>query len=89
MLANENELLHTVTILLIPVAPQAGLLLHQFSEFFLGHSGVPLAGITQTNLSARLFEDIADIRFVPEPADTLGTNYAVRPFTGNKLVEES
>ena len=89
MLADEDEFLHAVAILVVPVAAQAGLLLHQFGKFFLRHCGIPLSGISQTDLTTSLFEHRTDVRLVLEPADALGADDACGPLASHELVEES
>ena len=89
MLADEDEFLHTVAELVIPITTEAWILLHELLEFVLGHSGVPLAGIADADLFAGLFKDVAGILFVVEVADAFGTDDALGPFAGYELVEES
>ena len=48
-----------------------------------------MPGIAQADLFAGLFEDIADVLFVLEPADALGADNALGPLAGNKLIEQS
>ena len=88
ILADEDELLHAVAELLVPVATEAGITFHELLQLILGHGGIPLAGITDADLLTSLFEDVADIAFVLEVADTLGADDALGPFASHKLVEE-
>lgn len=89
VLANEDELLHAVAELVVPVTAEAGILLHELLQFVLRHRGVPLAGITDADLLAGLLKDVAGIFFVLEVADTLGADDALGPFASHELVEES
>ena len=89
MLADEDELLHAVAELFVPVATEAGITFHELLQLILGHGGIPLAGITDADLLTSLFEDVADIAFVLEVADTLGADDALGPFASHELVEES
>ena len=89
VLADENEFLHAVTELVIPVTKEAWVLLHELLEFVLGHRGVPLASVADADLFASLFEDVAGILFVVEIADAFGTDDALGPFAGYEFVEES
>lgn len=88
VLADEDKFLHAVAELFIPIATETWILLHELLKFVLGHSGVPLAGITDTDLLTSLFKDVAGILFVVEVADTFGADDAFRPFASHKLVEE-
>ena len=89
MLADEDELLHAVAEMVVPVTAEAGILLHELLEFVLRHCGVPLAGIADADLFASLLKDVANIAFVLEVADTLGADDALGPFASHELVEES
>ena len=89
VLADEDKFLHAVAELFIPIATEAWILLHELLEFVLGHSGVPLAGITDTDLLTSLFKDVAGILFVVEVADTFGADDAFRPFASHEFVKES
>ena len=89
MLADEDELLHAVAILIVPVATEAWVPVHELLQLILGHGGIPLAGITDADLLTSLFEDVADILFVVEVADALGADDAFGPFAGHELVEKT
>ena len=89
MLPDEHQLLHAVAVLLVPVATEAWIALHEVLQFILGHGGVPLTRIADADLLAGLLKDVADIFFILEIADTLGTDDAFWPFAGYELVEES
>ena len=41
MLPDENQLDHAVSVFLVPVAHQSGLLHHQFDKVFFGSGGIP------------------------------------------------
>ena len=89
VMADEDEFLHAVAELFVPVATKAWIPVHELLQLILGHSGVPLAGIADTNLLASLLKDVADIALILEVADTLGTYDAFGPFAGHELVEEA
>ena len=89
MLADEDEFLHTVAILFVPVAAQTRVLLHELLEFGLGHGGIPLSYVTDGDLLACLFEDVADILLVAEVADAFRTDDALGPFAGHEFIKES
>ena len=89
VLADEDEFLHAVAELFIPIATETWVLLHELLEFVLGHRGVPLACIADADLFASLLKDVAGILFVVEVADALGTDDALGPFAGHEFVEKS
>ena len=89
MLADENEFLHAVTELVIPVTKEAWVLLHELLEFVFGHRGVPLASVADADLFAGLLKDVTDIALILEVADALGTDDALGPFAGHEFVEKS
>ena len=89
MLANEDEFLHAVTVLIVPVLAQSGILLHELLQLVFGHGGIPLSCIADADLLACLFEDIADVALVVEVADALGADDALRPLSGYELVEQA
>ena len=89
VLADEDEFLHAVAELFVPVATKAWIPVHEQLQFILGHSGVPLAGIADTNLLASLLKDVADIALVLKVTDTFGTDDAFGPLAGYELVEKA
>ena len=89
MLTDEDEFLHAVAILLVPIATEARIPVHELLQLILGHCGVPLASITDTDLLACLLKDVAGIQFVVEVTDAFGANNAFGPFAGDELVEEA
>ena len=89
MLADEDQLLHAVTILLVPVATQARVLFHELLQLIFRHCGVPLSGIAQANLLAGLLKDVADVLLVFKPADTLGAYDTLGPLASNEFVEQA
>ena len=89
MLANEDELLHAVTNLFVPVATEAGISLHELLQLIFGHGGIPLACIADADLLASLLKDVADIFFVLEVADAFCADDTLGPFAGYELIEES
>ena len=88
MLADEDEFLHTVAIVLVPIADKVRSLSHEVAQFVLRHRGIPLAGIPEVHLLASLFKDIAGVRLAIEPADALCTDDGTRPMACNELVKQ-
>ena len=89
MLADEDEFLHAIAELVIPVAAKAWVLLHELLEFILRHGSIPLACVSDADLFASLFKNVASIALILEVTDALGTDDALGPFAGHELVEES
>ena len=89
VLADEDEFLHAVAELFIPIATEAWILLHELLQFIFWHRGIPLASITDADLLTSLFKDVAGIFFVVEVADSFGADDALGPFAGHEFVEES
>ena len=89
VLADEDEFLHAVAELVIPITTKARVLGHELLEFVFRHRGVPLTSVADADLFASLFKDVAGILFVVEVADAFGTDDALGPFAGYELVEES
>lgn len=87
LLTDEDELLHAVAILLVPVAAQPRLAVHQFAQLVFGHGGIPLSGILETHLAACLLEEVAHVGLVGKPAHALAADDALGPEAGDKLVE--
>lgn len=56
VLADEDYLLHAVSVLFVPIAHQSGFLTHQFNQVFFGGRGIPQPGFSQLFLSACLFK---------------------------------
>src|SRR3712207_1126604 len=86
-LTYEDELLHAVAIGFVPVAAQPFLACFERFELGLGHGGVPLAGIAQAHLSARLLKYVAGLGLVLEPAYSLTADNALRELAGHELIE--
>ena len=87
VLANEDNLLHAIAILLVPVAKQARLLLHQLDEVFLGCGGIPLSGLGKLLLHACLLKEVGHVAVVAEVAHTLGADNVLGPAGGYEAVE--
>lgn len=88
LLTDEDELLHAVSILGIPVVLYLWFADEEVGEFFLGHRSIPETGIAQRELLACLLEDVAGVELIAEVADALCTNDVLRPATSNEVVEE-
>ena len=69
VLADEDELLHAVTIGVVPVATKGGFTIHHHGQLVGGHGGKPQACIAQLHLLACLLEDVAVVHLVLEVAD--------------------
>ena len=89
VLSDEDEFLHAVAVLVIPIATEAWIAPHEVLQLIFGHRGIPLAGITDADLLTGLLKDVTGILFVVEVADALGTDDALWPFASDELVEES
>ena len=88
VLADEDELLHSVAILFVPIAAEAWILLHELLQFVFWHGGIPLACITDADLTACLLKDVTGFLFILEITDALGSDDALWPLAGYELVEE-
>ena len=89
MLPDEDQFLHAVAVLVVPIVTELRVLCHHLVELVLGHRGIPLTGIAQRHLTACLLEDVADVFLALEIADALGTDDALGPLAGHELVEQS
>ena len=87
VLSDENYLLHTVTILLVPIALKCDIHFKLSAQFVLGHCREPLSDILQGKLTSSLFEQITDIRLILKPAHAFGTNNLRRPTLINKEIK--
>ena len=87
MLTNENKLLHTVAIGLVPVASESFFACHELFKFLFRHGCIPLTGIAKSHLSACLFKHIAGLGLVFEPAYAFAPNDCLWPLCGNKLIK--
>lgn len=87
VLANEDNLLHAVAVLFVPVAKQARLLFHQLDEVFFGRGGIPLSCLGELLLYASLLEEVGHVAVVAEVAYTLGADNVLRPAGGDEVVE--
>ena len=89
MLSYEDNLLHAVAILLVPVGTQGCVAFHHLCQFVFRHCGKPLSCLTDAYLFTCLFEEVAHIQLVVEIADTLGANHALGPFASHEVIKES
>jgi hypothetical protein len=89
VLTDEYNLDHTVTKFLIPFLFKLRIVLAQFCELVGWHCCEPLTCLLDSLLLTSLLENIAHVWFISKIADTLGTNDVTRPFSCNKLIEES
>ena len=87
MLTDEDNLLHAVSVALVPVLAQACILGKHGIKLRFGHSGIPLAGILQAYLLACLFEYIAHIFLAHEVAEALCADDIGRPQTRHEVEE--
>ena len=89
MLADEDELLHTVAVAGIPVALEVGVVGLEGGKLVGGHGGIPLSGIAEGDLLAGLLEDVAGVGLTVEPTNAFRTDDGGRPLAGHELIEET
>ena len=87
VLADEDYLLHAVSVFFVPVAHQSGFLTHQFNQVFFGGCGIPQAGFGQLFLRACLFKKVGHVAVVAEIAYAFGTDDVAAPSGGDEMVE--
>ena len=87
VLTDENNLLHAVAVLFVPVAKQAWLLLHQLDKIFLGRGGIPLSGFGELLLHACLLEEVGHVAVVAEVAHVFGADNVLRPAGGDEVIQ--
>ena len=87
MLSDEYELLHTVSVNVVPVAKYVRILFYELLKLVSRHCGIPLTGISQTNLLSGLLKNVAFMLFVSEIAHTLCSDDALRPTSSHEFVE--
>ena len=87
MLSDKHELLHTISVNVVPVAKNVRVLFNELLELICRHCGIPLSCISQVYLLSCLFEHVADILLVCEVAHTLCADYALRPASSYELVK--
>ena len=87
MLAYKDKFLHAVSILIIPIAVDTRVVDAELLQFLFRHSSIPLSGILKLHLTASLFEDVAEMRLVSKPTQSLGTNDILRPFASHEVIE--
>ena len=88
MLTYENQFLHAVSIVFVPITFQIGVLCTERCQLVGWHRCIPGAGIAQRDLTPSLFKDVTRVRLAIEPTNTLGTNHAFRPVTRHKLIKQ-
>ena len=71
VLADEDNLLHAVAVLFVPVAKQARLLFHQLDEVFFGRGG----------------KEVGHVAVVAEVAHAFGADDVLGPAGGDEVVE--
>ena len=87
ILADEYQLLHAVTVLLVPVGGQSGVRTQHVGQLVLGHGGVPLSGILKAHLLSGLLKQVADVKLIGKVAHTLGADDALGPLLGYEPVK--
>ena len=87
MLSDEYELLHSVSVNVVPVAKYVRILFYELLKLVSRHCGIPLTGISQTNLLSGLLKNVAFMLFVSEIAHTLCSDDALRPTSSHEFVE--
>ena len=88
MLTNEDEFLHAIAVLVVPVFAQLGIIRHELHEFFFGHGSKPLTGFAQVKLFAGLLEEVAHVVFFGKIAHSFATQHVLRPVRRDELIEE-
>ena len=89
VLADKYDFYHSVTILVIPFLLQLRVVSAKLSQLVSWHRCEPLSCLLYSFLLSCLFEYIAHVWFVSKIADTLGTYYVTRPFSGYEFIKES
>ena len=87
MLPYEHDLDHTVSVQLVPVLGELGVLQHHCAKLVSRHRGVPQACVLDALLESCLLKEVALVRLVAEVTDTLGADYRFVPFPGDVMVE--
>ena len=87
ILADKYQLLHAVTVLLVPVGGQSGVRTQHVGQLVLGHGGVPLSGILKAHLLSGLLKQVADVKLIGKIAHTLGADDTLGPLLGHEPVK--
>ena len=89
MLTDEDEFLHTIAILIIPVGTQLCIIRHELHQFLFGHGSEPLAGFAQIELPSSLLKEVTHIILFGKIAHAFAPNDILRPMRGHEVIEES
>ena len=87
MLSDEDKLLHSISVNVVPITKNVRVLFYELLELISRHSGVPLSCVAQIHLLSCLFENVAYILLVCEIAHTLCSDNALRPTSSHEFVE--
>ena len=87
MLTDKNNLLHTVTIFIVPITQQARFPAHHFHQFFFRCCGIPQTCFFQFLLHTGLFKKERHVRVIAKVTYPLSTDNITAPFGSNKMVE--
>ena len=87
MLSDEYELLHSVSVNVVPVAKYGRVLFYELLKLVSRHCGIPLTGVSQVDLLSGLLKNVADVLFVSEIAHTLCSDDALRPTSSHEFIE--
>ncbi len=85
--ADEDELIHPVAILRIPIALQPRFRLKETLQLICRSSGIPLPAFSDSLLHTSLLKEITHIRVIAEIADTLATDHTLRPLFMAEIVK--
>ena len=87
MLSDEDKLLHTVSVNVVPITKNVRVLFYELLELISRHSGVPLSCVAQIHLLTSLLENVAYVLLVSEVAHTFCSDNALRPASSYELVK--
>ena len=88
VLADEDEFLHTVAVLLVPIVLQLRVVGLHALQLLRRHCGKPLARFLQAELPPRLLKQVTHVVFIGEIAHAFRTNHILGPLCGYELIEQ-
>ena len=89
VLADEDEFLHAVAVLVIPIVAQLRIVSHELHQLLFGHGSEPLACLAEVELTAGLLEQIAHIVLFCKIAHTFTADDVSRPMGCDELIEQA
>ena len=87
VLTDKNQFLHPVAVLLVPVFAQLRVVCHELHQFLFGHGSEPLSCLTEVELFACLFEEVAHVVFFRKIAHAFASQHILRPMRRDELIE--